>query len=216
MAEPVADGPARRVAASRIVPVVVLENAGDALPLCDALEAGGLPVAEITFRTEAATEAVARVARERPDMLLGAGTVLTEEQVALAADVGAAFIVTPGFNPNVVDAALERGLPVIPGVNSPSQVEMAMSFGLRLLKFFPAEASGGRAMLRALSGPYGDVRFVPTGGIGPENLASYLSLDNVAACGGSWMVAARLIADRDFGAVTELTRQAVETARSTP
>ncbi len=213
MVETKADWLERRLSMLRVVPVVVLEEADAALPLCDALEAGGLPIAEITFRTEAAPEAITRIGRERPEILLGAGTVLTTEQVIQAADTGASFIVTPGFNPKVVNAALEHGLPVLPGVNSPSQVEMAMSFGLGLLKFFPAEASGGQAMLRALSGPYQDVRFVPTGGVGPANLADYLSLDNVAACGGSWMVAGGLIADRNFGTVTVLTRQTVEIAR---
>ncbi len=216
MVELKADGLDRRMAALRIVPVVVIEDVGDALPLCDALDAGGLPIAEVTFRTDAATEAIAHIGKERPNMLLGAGTVLTAEQVAQAADAGATFMVTPGLNPNVVEAALRHGLPIIPGVNNPSQIELAMSFGLQLLKFFPAEASGGRAMLKALSGPYRDVRFIPIGGIGPANLANYLSLNNVAACGGSWMVETSLVAERNFSAVTELTRQAREIARSVP
>ena len=205
-----------RLAALRIVPVVALENADDALPLCDALKAGGLPVAEVTFRTDAAPEVLSRIKRERPDMLLGAGTILTSDQVVQAADAGASFIVTPGFNPKVVNAALNRRIPIIPGVNNPSQIEMAMDYGPQLLKFFPAEASGGQAMLKSLSGPYRDARFVPTGGIGPRNLAEYLSLTNVVACGGSWMVAAELIADKDFETITELTRQAIETACAIP
>ena len=205
-----------RLTALRIVPVVVLEDAEDALPLCDALKNGGLPLAEITFRTDAAIEAIASVKRERPSMLVGAGTVLTSEQVSQAVDAGASFIVTPGFNPKVVNAALKHRIPIIPGVNNPTQVETAMTFGPRLLKFFPAEYSGGTAMLKALSGPYQDVRFVPTGGIEPSNLADYLSLNNVIACGGSWMVPKGMIADKDFDSVTELTRQAMEVARPLP
>ncbi|MCY3997497.1 MAG: bifunctional 4-hydroxy-2-oxoglutarate aldolase/2-dehydro-3-deoxy-phosphogluconate aldolase [Rhodobacter sp.] len=210
------DGLEKRVTKLRIVPVVVLEDANDALPLCDALMAGGLPIAEVTFRTEAAAEAIALIRKERSDILVGAGTVLTSEHVFRAADVGAAFVVTPGFNPKVVSAAFECGLSIIPGVNSPTQVEMAMASGCRLLKFFPAAASGGLAMLKALSGPYKDVRFVPTGGVNPENLAEYLSLDNVAACGGSWMVEKELIADKDFESVVKLVCQATEIVRTVP
>ncbi len=205
-----------RVTALRIVPVVVLEDAEDALPLCDALTSGGLPLAEITFRTDAAIESIGRIRRERPAMLVGAGTILTSQQVSQAVDAGASFIVTPGFNPKVVNAALKHRIPIIPGVNNPTQIEMAMGFGPRLLKFFPAEASGGRTMLKALSGPYQDIRFVPTGGIGPANLADYLSLDNVIACGGSWMVTKGMIAEKDFDSVAELTRQAMEIAHSLP
>jgi len=210
------DGLEKRLTTLRIVPVVVLEDADDALPLCDALMAGGLPIAEVTFRTEAAAEAIERIRKERSDMLVGAGTILTCEHVFRAADVGAAFVVTPGFNPKVLSAALECGLSIIPGVNSPTQVEMAMASGCRLLKFFPAAASGGLAMLRALSGPYKDVRFVPTGGINPGNLADYLSLNNVAACGGSWMVETGLIADKDFESVVRLVCQAMEIAQRAP
>ena len=203
-----------QVSALRVVPVVVLEDSGDAVPLCSALSEGGLPLAEVTFRTDAAASSIERIARDLPDVLLGAGTVLTTDQVSRAADAGATFIVTPGFNPEVVEAALSRGIPIVPGVNSPTQVELAKTFGLELLKFFPADASGGRAMLKALSGPYGDVRFVPTGGIGPKNLRDYLALPNVAACGGSWMVAPTLIAEKKFNEIAELTRQAMEIARS--
>ncbi|MEX0347413.1 MAG: bifunctional 4-hydroxy-2-oxoglutarate aldolase/2-dehydro-3-deoxy-phosphogluconate aldolase [Rhizobiaceae bacterium] len=197
-----------------VVPVVVLESDDDSLPLCAALTEGGLPVAEVTFRTEAAESAIRKIAEEMPDMLLGAGTVLSEEQLKRAIDAGARFIVTPGFNPKIVEAALKAAIPIIPGVNSPTQVEMAMSFSLSLLKFFPAEASGGRSMLKALAGPYGDVKFVPTGGIGPNNLSDYLQLKNVAACGGSWMVSAKFGADQNFEEITKLTRQAVEIVRS--
>ncbi len=205
-----------QVTALRIVPVVVLEDADDALPLCDALKSGGLPLAEITFRTDAAIESIARIRRERPTMLVGAGTILTSQQVSQAVDAGASFVVTPGFNPRVVNAALKHRIPIIPGVNNPTQIETAMVFGPRLLKFFPAEPSGGRAMLKALSGPYRDIRFIPTGGVGPANLADYLSLDNVIACGGSWMVAKGMIADKDFDSVAKLTQQAMEIAHSLP
>ena len=204
----------QQVADLRVVPVVVLDKVENALPLCSALSDGGLPLAEVTFRTAEAADSIRRISGEMPDILLGAGTVLTPQQVDEAAEAGASFIVTPGFNPSVVEACLERGMPIVPGVNSPSQVEQAMAYGLRLLKFFPAEASGGRAMLKALAGPYGNIRFVPTGGIGPDNLADYLALDTVAACGGSWMVAGSLVAGGRFSDVTKLTRQAMDIARS--
>lgn len=207
------DGVRAEVVSRRILPVVVLHRVADALPLCAALAEGGLPVAEVTFRTDAAEASIREIARAMPEILLGAGTVLTPEQVDRAADAGARFIVTPGFSPRTVEAAERRGIPIVPGVNGPTEVEMALSYGLTLLKFFPAEASGGRAMLRALAGPYGDVRFVPTGGIGPENLADYLALANVAACGGSWMVATDLVADGRFDEIAARTRQAVNLAQ---
>lgn len=166
----------------RIVPVVILEDADDALPRCDALNTGGLPIAEVTFRTDAAPEVIAHIRRDRPDMLVGAETILTPEQVVQIVDADASFFVTPGFNSKVVNAALNCGVSIIPGVDNSSQVEMAAVYGPRLLEFFPDEASGGRAMLHALSEPYNDVRFVPTGGIGPANLSELLSLDNVVAC----------------------------------
>ena len=204
----------KRVAELRIIPVIELEDAKDALPLCDALERGGLPIAEITFRTDAAAEAIKIVGKERPDMLLGAGTVLSPDQVKLAIEAGADFIVSPGFNPKVVNAAILSHFPILPGVNNPTHVEQATNFDVRLLKFFPAEISGGTAMLKALSGPYRDIRFVPTGGISPDNLTDYLALDNVVACGGSWMVDAKMIADGNFDAITKQTRKAVELANS--
>lgn len=200
-----------RVALSkvRLLPVVVLEEVAQAAPLTDALLEGGLPIAEVTFRTEAAAASIEAIASNSPDMLIGAGTVLTVQQVALAHDAGAQFLVTPGFNPQVVEEAQRRGLPIVPGVNNPTAVEAAMSAGLDILKFFPAEASGGTAMLNALSGPYGNVSFVPTGGIGLANVSEYLCLKNVLACGGSWMVDPKLIKSGDFQKITELTRGAV-------
>lgn len=202
-----------RIASARLLPVVVLESADDAVPLARALVAGGLPVAEVTFRTAAAAESIRRIAAEVPDMLLGAGTVLTEKQLEAAVQAGARFIVTPGFNPAVVAAAKAASLPIVPGINNPTGVEQAMSHGLSVVKFFPAEATGGVPFLKALTGPYGDMRFVPTGGIGPKNLASYLALKAVLACGGSWMVEPALIREGRFDEITRLTAEAVALAR---
>jgi 2-dehydro-3-deoxyphosphogluconate aldolase / (4S)-4-hydroxy-2-oxoglutarate aldolase len=200
----------------RLLPVVVLDRAEDAASLAEALLEGGLPVAEVTFRTGAAAAAIEEIATKVPSVLVGAGTVTRPEQVARARDAGARFIVTPGFNPAVVSAALEAGIPIVPGVNNPSGVEQAMSFGLDLLKFFPAEPSGGVAFLKALAGPYGDVGFIPTGGIGPSNLRSYLALANVRACGGSWMVDPKLISTGRFDEVARLTAEAVALANRSP
>ncbi len=199
----------QRIRATGIVPVIKLERAADARPLGKALLEGGLPVAEVTFRTGAAPEAIRILRAELPGLLVGAGTVLTPAQADAAIAAGAAFAVTPGFNPRVVDHCLSRGLPVVPGVNSPSQVELGLERGLSLLKFFPAEASGGVKMLKALHGPYAEVSFVPTGGVEPGNLASYLALEYVAAVGGSWMVKDELLAAGRFADVTALAAEAV-------
>jgi 2-dehydro-3-deoxyphosphogluconate aldolase/(4S)-4-hydroxy-2-oxoglutarate aldolase len=204
---------AARIAASRLLPVVVLDRVEDAVPLARALISGGLPVAEVTFRTAAAAEAIRRISDDVPDMLVGAGTVLTKAHVKASAASGAQFIVTPGFNPDVVEASQAAGLPIVPGINNPSGVEQAMGHGLGAVKFFPAEPSGGVAFLKALSGPYPDMRFVPTGGIGPKNLASYLALKSVLACGGSWMVDPELIRQGRFDEITRLTAEAVALAR---
>lgn len=202
-----------RIAAARLLPVVVLDRAEDAVPLAKALLKGGLAAAEVTFRTSAAAEAISRIRREVPDMLVGAGTVLTTEQLADAGGAGAQFIVTPGFNPAIVAAAQAAGLPIVPGVNNPSGVEQAMAHGLDVVKFFPAEPSGGVPFIKALTGPYPAMRFVPTGGIGPANLASYLAVPAVLACGGSWMVDARLIQDGNFEEISRLTAEAVALTR---
>jgi 2-dehydro-3-deoxyphosphogluconate aldolase/(4S)-4-hydroxy-2-oxoglutarate aldolase len=193
----------------KLVPVIKLNDPKDAIPLVDALVAGGLSVAEITFRTAAAPEAIALVRKERPDVLVGAGTVLTIEQAQKAIDSGASFVVSPGFNPTVVDYCIEKGMPVFPGVTSPTEVEMGLARGLKVLKFFPAEASGGVAMLKALGAVY-EVRFMPTGGVSDKNVLSYLALKNVIACGGSWMVSPELIESGKFEEITEITRKAVE------
>lgn len=191
-----------------IVPVVVIEDAKQALPLAEALCAGGLPCAEVTFRTAAARDAI-REMKKKENMLVGAGTVLTTDQVDEAVDAGAEFIVSPGFNRKVVRHCREKGIPVIPGVCTPTEVEMALEEGLAVVKFFPAEAAGGIAMIKAMSAPYGSVRFMPTGGITMENLADYLSCNKVIACGGSFMVSKKLIAENQFEKIEELTREAV-------
>ena len=159
-----------QIAAYGLVPVIKLTDPDHAVPLAEALSAGGLPVAEITFRTDSAAESIRRIGRETPDVIVGAGTVLTVDQAKQAVDVGARYIVTPGFNPKVVQYCVDNGVPITPGVNNPTTVEQALEFGLTLLKFFPAEASGGLAMLKALAGPYGHVSFVPTGGVNGDNL----------------------------------------------
>lgn len=192
-----------------VVPVVALQDADKAVGLARALLRGGLCGAEITFRTPAAAESIARIAAEVPECTVGAGTVLTVEQAKTARAAGAAFIVSPGFNPTVVSWCLDEGMPVIPGVCTPTEVEQALTWGLRYLKFFPAEAAGGVPMLKALSGPYGEVRFMPTGGISPENLAAYLRCKNVFACGGSWMVSQT----DDLEAVERRSREAVSIIR---
>ncbi len=192
-----------------IVPVVALDDAKDARPLAKALCAGGLPVAEVTFRTAAAEEAIRIMASEFPDMLIGAGTVLTCEQVDKAVNAGAKFIVSPGLNPTVVKYCVDKGIPVTPGCSSPSDIERALELGLEVVKFFPAEAAGGLKMIKAMSAPYGKVKFMPTGGINAANLKDYLDFNKIIACGGSWMVDKALIKAGDFDKIEELTRTAV-------
>ncbi len=201
-----------KIEAMRIVPVVAIHDAAQAGPLADALVAGGLPCAEITFRTDAAAEAIAVIAK-RGDMLVGAGTVLTTGQADQAIDAGAGFVVSPGTNPKVVEHCLSRGVPVAPGIATPTDIELAMSLGLEVLKFFHAEAMGGLKTLKAVSAPYGKVRFIPTGGINASNLREYLDFPKVIACGGSWMVKSDLIADGQFDRITEMTAQAVKVAK---
>jgi 2-dehydro-3-deoxyphosphogluconate aldolase/(4S)-4-hydroxy-2-oxoglutarate aldolase len=194
-----------------LVPVVKLERAEDALLLGKALIEGDLPVAEITFRTGAAEEAIRILTGELPELLVGAGTVLSVGQAQKAVSAGARFIVSPGFNPKVVDYCVENGIPVTPGINSPTQIEMALDRGLEVVKFFPAEASGGLALLKAMAAPYSGIQFIPTGGIDRNNLMVYLSNSRVHACGGSWMVKADLIASGSFDEITRITRDAVST-----
>jgi 2-dehydro-3-deoxyphosphogluconate aldolase / (4S)-4-hydroxy-2-oxoglutarate aldolase len=197
-----------------ILPVIKLERPEDALPLGKALCEGGLLAAEVTFRTAAAPEAIALLKKQYPSLLTGAGTMTTIAQVEAAIASGASFAVTPGFNPRIVDFCLSKGLPIIPGVNSPSQVELGLERGLKILKFFPAEASGGVKMLKALHGPYAEASFVPTGGVDVANLASYLGLPYVLAVGGSWMVREDMIADGDYEGISALCREALDLVAS--
>jgi 2-dehydro-3-deoxyphosphogluconate aldolase/(4S)-4-hydroxy-2-oxoglutarate aldolase len=196
-----------------VVPVVEIERSGDAVDLGRALLAGGLPCAEITFRTEAAEEAIRRISSNLPEIILGAGTVLSVGQADRAASAGARFIVSPGFNQKVVDWCLQNEIPVTPGVATPTEIEMALDKGLNILKFFPAEALGGITMLKAIAAPYGGVKFIPTGGINQENLADYLAQRSVHCCGGSWLVKAKLISAGRFDEITRLTQEAVTVVR---
>lgn len=193
-----------RLQALRLIPVVALERAADAEPLADALCAGGLPCAEVTLRTEAALDSL-RALAGREELLLGAGTVHSAEQAAAAVDAGAQFVVTPGFNPRTVKWCQENQVPVFPGIATPTDLELALEHGVETVKFFPAETLGGVNTLKAFSGPYGQMRFIPTGGIHAGNLADYLALPSVLACGGSWMVKVG-----DWSETTRLTTVAMK------
>lgn len=197
----------------RVVPMIAIADAAHAGPLGEALVAGGLPCAEITFRTDAAEKAM-RTLAARGDVLLGAGTVLSTEQVDRAVDAGCAFLVSPGTNPRVVEHALNKGIAVCPGVATPTDIELAMSLGCTTLKFFPAGAMGGPATLKAVSAPYAGVRFIPTGGVKADNLADYLALPSVLAVGGSWLATKDDIAAGQFHAITDRARQALAAARA--
>lgn len=192
-----------------IVPVVVLERAEDAVPLAKALIEGGLPCAEVTFRTAAARDSIKAMSDAYPDMLIGAGTVLTTDQVDQAVEAGATFIVSPGLNPSIVKYCTEKNIPIVPGVTNPSDIEIALTFGLDVVKFFPAEASGGLNMIKALAGPYVGLKFMPTGGINADNLKSYLDFPRIVACGGSWMVSPELIKAGKFDEIRALTNKAI-------
>ncbi len=192
-----------------IVPVVVLETAEKAVPVAKALQAGGINCAEVTFRTAAAEEAIRNITREMPEMLVGAGTVLTTEQADRAIAAGARFIVTPGYNPRVVDHCIEKNIPIVPGCMDTHAIEMALEAGLDTIKFFPAEAAGGLSMIKALAGPYVNLKFMPTGGINAGNLTEYLSFKKVIACGGSWMVKPALVKAGNYDEITRLTEEAV-------
>jgi 2-dehydro-3-deoxyphosphogluconate aldolase / (4S)-4-hydroxy-2-oxoglutarate aldolase len=197
----------------RIVPVIVIDDATHAEPLARALSDGGLPCAEVTFRTAAAAEALRRMTEAFPEMLAGAGTVLTPAQAKEAHGAGARFIVSPGLNPAVVDYCLEHGIPVYPGVCTPTEIEAALQKGLRTLKFFPAEPMGGLPFLRAIAAPYGMVDFMPTGGITLANLSDYLAYTRVVACGGSWMAPSEWIREKAFGRIREEAARAVRVVR---
>ncbi len=196
----------QRLAQIKIVPVIAINHAQQALPLAKVLMENGLPCAEITFRTEAAQEAIRLMRDAYPEMLIGAGTVLTTAQVDQAQQAGADFIVSPGLNPTTVKYCQQRGIAIVPGVNNPSLVEQAMELGLRTLKFFPAEPSGGVAMLKALSAVY-PVKFMPTGGISAANVQHYFDLPSVVACGGTWMVPTDLMDKGDWPAIAKLVRE---------
>lgn len=195
-----------------VVPVVVLDDAEDAAPLAEALIKGGLPCAEVTFRTEAAEESIRIMSEKYPEMLVGAGTVLTTEQVDRAVAAGAKFIVSPGFDPEIVDYCMEKNIPVFPGCVSPSEVAQAVKRGLKVVKFFPAEQAGGLAMLKAMAAPYTMLKFMPTGGINTKNLKEYLGFSKILCCGGSWMVKGDMIKNKEFDKITEMTREATELA----
>lgn len=194
-----------------IVPVVVLDDAKDAEPLAEALIKGGLPCAEVTFRTAAAEESIRIMAQKFPEMLVGAGTVLTTEQVDRAVNAGAKFIVSPGLNPKIVKYCIEKGVPVTPGTSNPSDVEAAIELGLDVVKFFPAEVAGGLNMIKSMAAPYTQMKFMPTGGINAKNICDYLAFDKIIACGGSWMVKKDLVAAGKFDEIQTLTEEAVRT-----
>lgn len=192
-----------------VITVIKIEDENDAVPLAKALTVGGLDVLEVTFRTDAAAESIRNMVQACPDTVVGAGTVSNIDTVKRAVSAGAKFIVSPGFNPVVVDYCVNNGIPVIPGVSSATDIEAALSFGLKTLKFFPAETSGGLKTLKALSAPYNGINFMPTGGISPQNLASYLAFDKVIACGGSWIAKEELIEEKNFSEIKRLAKEAV-------
>lgn len=191
-----------------IIPVVVLDDAKDAALLGKALMDGGLACAEVTFRTDAAQESIRIMAKEYPDMLVGAGTVLTIEQVDRAVEAGAKFIVSPGINPKVVEYCIKNNITVTPGTCNPTNVETAIELGLDVVKFFPAEAAGGLNYIKAIAAPYPQVKFMPTGGINENNVRDYLKYDRIIACGGSWMVKSSLVKEGNFDRICELTKNA--------
>lgn len=197
-----------RIASYGVVPVVVLEDAKDALPLAKALVEGGLAVAEVTFRTAAAEESIRIMAEAYPDMLVGAGTVLTIDQVNRAVKAGSKFIVSPGFDPEIVDYCLENNIPVYPGTVTPSELAQAVKRGLEVVKFFPAEQYGGLSTIKALAAPYTTVKFMPTGGVNVKNLADYLKSDKIVACGGTWMVKGDLIKAGEWDKIRQMTADA--------
>lgn len=193
-----------------IVPVVALNDINDAGSLAKALCDGGLPCAEVTFRTDCAEEAIRVMTTEFPQMFVGAGTVLTTEQVDRAVGAGAKFIVSPGLNPEVVKYCVDKNIPVTPGCANPSDIEQALAFGLDVVKIFPAEAIGGLKLIKSMAAPYVNMKFMPTGGINAKNLNDYLAYDRIVACGGSWMVSGDLVNAGKFDEITALTKEAVK------
>jgi 2-dehydro-3-deoxyphosphogluconate aldolase/(4S)-4-hydroxy-2-oxoglutarate aldolase len=198
----------------KIVPVIVIEEAENSIPLANALIEGGLPIAEVTFRTKVAIESIEKIAKTFPKILLGAGTVLSVDQVKNAVNAGAKFIVSPGLNPKVVEYCLSNNIIITPGIATPTEVERAMEYNLEVVKFFPAEALGGLNYLKAISAPYGDLKFIPTGGIDERNLAGYLQFSKVLACGGNWMVKSELIKSKKFDEIKNLSLSAMSIVKS--
>lgn len=197
-----------------ILPVIALDDAAQAVPLAKALAEGGIPAAEVTFRTAAGEEAIRRIAQEVPEVLVGAGTVLTCEQVDRAVNAGAKFIVSPGTNPKVVRHCMEKGVQPVPGVVTPTEIETALELGLEVLKFFPAEPSGGLGMIKALAAPYTQIKFIPTGGISAANVGEYLKYPKILACGGSWMVKKDMVNAGKFDEIQALAAQAAAIVKS--
>ncbi|MBQ8317389.1 MAG: bifunctional 4-hydroxy-2-oxoglutarate aldolase/2-dehydro-3-deoxy-phosphogluconate aldolase [Lachnospiraceae bacterium] len=197
-----------------IIPVVVLNDAKDAKPLGEALMEGGLPAAEVTFRTEAAEESIRIMAESFPDMLVGAGTVLTKDQVDRAVNAGAKFIVSPGFDAEIVKYCLEKDIPVCPGIQTPSELIQAVNLGLDHVKFFPAENAGGLSMINAVGAAFPKVKFMPTGGISPSNVVDYLKSSRIFCCGGSWMVKGDLIKAGDFDTIKKLVAEAADIVKA--
>ena len=194
-----------------IIPVIAIDDAEQAVPLARALVAGGLPAAEVTFRTAAGEEAIRRISAEVPEMLVGAGTVLTKEQADRAIAAGSKFVVSPGFNPEITRYVIDKGVLMMPGTATPGEMEQAMSMGLNVLKFFPAEQNGGVAKLKALAGPYTNLRWMPTGGVNTKNMMDYLGFDKIVACGGTWMVKKDLINGEKWDEITAICKEAVKT-----
>ena len=199
----------KKIAEVGILPVVVLEDANDAKDLAKALINGGLPCAEVTFRTDAAEESIKIMTKEYPEMLVGAGTVLSVEQVKRAVAAGAKFIVSPGFDEEVVKYCLENNIPVTPGTCTPSDVQNCYKLGLDVVKFFPAEPSGGIKMIKAIAAPYTMMKFIPTGGINENNMGDYLTYNRILAIGGSWMVKGDLVKNKEFDKIEAMTKEAV-------
>ena len=195
---------------NKVVPVAAIENSENAIPVAQALINGGLPLIEVTFRTAAAESSIKKITSEFSDVLVGAGTVLTVEQARKAIEAGASFIVSPGLNEKVVEFVLSKGVTVIPGIMTPSEIEKALSFGLEYVKFFPAEAAGGIKMLNAFSGPYPNMKYMPTGGINLENVSEYLAHPKVFACGGSWILNKRLIDNNGFEIITDIEKETIK------
>jgi 2-dehydro-3-deoxyphosphogluconate aldolase/(4S)-4-hydroxy-2-oxoglutarate aldolase len=197
----------------KIVPVIVIDDSANAILLANALIEGGLPVAEVTFRTKAAEESINLIAKKFPEILIGAGTVLTIDQVKRAIDAGAKYIISPGLNPKVVEYCVNNEIPITPGIATPSEIERALEFNLEVVKFFPAEALGGLNYLKAIAAPYVSLKFIPTGGIDEKNLLSYLQYSKILACGGSWMVKSDLISNKKFDEIKNLSGAALNIAR---